>query len=279
VIMLAEQNAVEVEVADRNQDGVNEVIRYEWPGAPGASVVRVYNNEPVSLNVPVDTFALTYSTVATQTASADTVADQPEASVGAWSAGAVYLPRTVDTNKAVAQHFVPTLPAGARSWTITKFRFLAQSDLTATGSTEVQIRTVDYDGFPTNTVLARATVPENSMAVTFGFKTVTFTGCPPLAPGQEVAFVLWCVSGCPSMTIGYYALAGPRNPPMSINGPSWSALASGVIPHEVWAKTTVATTNLTSAKRVERIVAEATVAGSSSPLRVSFPLHNRPEVQ
>jgi hypothetical protein len=48
-------------VADRNNDAVDETIRYEWSGTPGASLTRKYNvAAAVTVLSDVNEFGLSY---------------------------------------------------------------------------------------------------------------------------------------------------------------------------------------------------------------------------
>ncbi|MDO8631262.1 MAG: prepilin-type N-terminal cleavage/methylation domain-containing protein [Phycisphaerales bacterium] len=56
--------AVEFTVADRNNDTVDETIRYEWSGAPGAPLTRKYNiAAAVTVLSDVNEFGLGYDVI------------------------------------------------------------------------------------------------------------------------------------------------------------------------------------------------------------------------
>jgi hypothetical protein len=280
-IAMGLDTGIEVKVPDRDSDGKQEEIRYEWPGTPGASLDRVYNGVHTGLELPLSDFNLAYTVTTASTSSASVVTSLPESYVGGWTGGLLYTTQQVQSGKPVAQHFVPTLPANARSWTITRIRFMVQGEvLAATGTTSVQIRTVGSDGMPTGTILASASIAESSLNLLLHAMTqVSFTGVPPLAPGQEVALTFSCSNNCPSMMLGYVALSTAHAVPMSVYSGTWSSTGLKVIPHEVYATITSTAPQTATAKRLERVTGTLQLGGSPTPLRTTVTLFNAPEVQ
>ena len=51
---------LEFTVADRDNDGLVETIRYGWSGTPGAPLIYRYNLEPSVVLTTLDDFAVTY---------------------------------------------------------------------------------------------------------------------------------------------------------------------------------------------------------------------------
>jgi prepilin-type N-terminal cleavage/methylation domain-containing protein len=278
----AEQRGIEVKVADRDSDGKLEEVRYEWSGSPGDPVERVYNGVHTSYNFPVSDLKLSYTVATSTTSGPSTVSTSGELFVSGWNGALLNQSRDPETGKPVAQHVVASLPAGARTWTITRIRYMAMQDLlAATGVTEVQIRTVAPDGTPTGGIIASATVAESSLATLLhGWRAVSFTDVPALPADREIAIVFVCLSGCPSGNLAYVPVGAPRPVPMQMyNGTSWAPVFNGVIPHEVYAKATTVTANVTSSRNLQRVTVDLKTKSLSTPLRSSFALCNAPEVQ
>jgi len=282
-IVEATDKVVAFTVPDRDKDGAPDTIRYEWSGVAGGSLVRSIGASLKSNVVDsVASFTLSYSTTTTSTANASTVGSAPEALVSSFSTLLSLLGQTVQTSKPVAQCFIPTLPAGTKSWTITRVRFMAVGDLIATGVTDVQLRPVLASGMPGSTVLASVSVNESSLGLLIAsMQSVTFTGCPPLAPGQEVAIVFSCGGPSPSMTLSYATLGLGRTSAMCTNNSvSWSGSTLNAIPYEVYATTTTTAASVATSKRLSRVTAALTVSGNNAPqVQTTVTLNNAPELQ
>jgi len=281
VISAAGDTGIDFEVGDRDGDGKRESIRYEWGGA-GSVPIRVYNGETAAMEVPpliTDSFVLGYEIVTEEENLAAVETSNPEMSVGGWSGLLTLASRAVDSSKPVAQHFVPTLAAGTRTWTITRVSFNSSRDLSPTGTTAVELRMVGADGLPDGGILASTTVAESSLSALGGTTTVSFTGVPPLTPGVEVAIVFTCTDKCPSMNVSYASLLGPRAVPMSTYNGSWASSTMTVIPHEVYATTTSIASTRNVTKKLQRVNISMGIVGLLTPIRGTVAIRNTPEVQ
>jgi hypothetical protein len=287
-VVQATSTAIEVTVPDRNGDLVPEDIRYEWGGA-GADLLRTVNGgTKVALATSVSQFALTYRVEIVNTPSVSTVANVPEALVASYTgqggplSGLTLASYTMGSGSMLGQNFRATLPANARSWTITRVQVCMKADLIATGTTSVQIRTTDASGLPTGTILASAALPESSLsALLYEMAEVSFATAPPLAPNQEVAIVLVCTTGCPSGSAGYTTLMASRPVPMATysNG-SWTSNNLNVMPHYVYATATTSTPVVVSTRRMVQVGVQMRTGGAlPTDYHAAINMPNMPGVQ
>ncbi len=120
-------SAIEFTVPDRNGDGLDDTIRYEWSGVAGAPLLYGYNDQPAQvLANAVHSFNLTYQTVNPQNAPlAEELAvliyhsDAPRGELKDYG---------LEQTKWCAQYLLPTFPAGTTTWKIKRVRFQAKAD-------------------------------------------------------------------------------------------------------------------------------------------------------
>lgn len=273
----ASAGTVEFTVPDRDGDGSNESIRYEWSGSAGDSVMRMYNGLTKEAVVrSVASFSLKFR-VASENLSKASTRDLVAAARVSEVIGGLILSNSLDSGKPLAQVVLPSLSADTASWTVTRVRIMMSRQNTV-GTVRVEVRTVDVTGMPTSTVIASTTVAASAVATSMGYLDVAISGAPALAPGQEVAIVLTCDSGCPAVRVGSSTLAVAPNQSMwSYSSGGWSKSSLSVMPVEVYATTqrTVATT--VSSKRMSDVDVAVRV-GRAPELRASVKLVNAPEV-
>jgi len=119
-------NTVEFTVADRNNDGVSETIRYRWSGIAGNSLERYYNgNLPTELSTNVYAFDLSYLTHDQNTSFyQQTTPSQSEvmlASFDGWSGvttTTTLMP--INNTERLSEYFTVTAPPGATQLTFTR---------------------------------------------------------------------------------------------------------------------------------------------------------------
>lgn len=276
-------------VADRDGNGTPETIVYAWAGAGTALTRSVNGGLAQKLINPVNDFALGYMTTTSTTTGASSVSTIGETLVSNWPTGGLGLlgsltlgAASLDSGKYIAQNIRPTLPAGARSWTITRVQICGKSDLLAAGGTiAVQLRTTDSTGMPTSTVLATGNIAESAFGpLAFGSAEVTFANAPPLAPNQEVAIVLVCGAGCPAGVSGYGSVATARSAPMWINnGSATTGSTLQVMPHAVYATATGAAQVSAMTNKLGQITVRLRAGTATSPeARSTINLLNTPGV-
>jgi len=286
-VVAATDNLIDIKVPDRDGDGVQEEITYSWQGTSGDPLVRVVNG--ASRNIVIDSvakFALSYQTITTTASSKSSTGSTSESVLATWTpgllGGLLYVGYQNKSGRPLAQNFIPTLPAQTRSWKVTRVQFYAMSDLLATGTISVQLRTTDSMGLPTGAILASTSISESSLsALVYGMNEVSFSNAPDLAPGQEVAIVLECTAGSPAGSVGYTTLSVGRSEPMATNnGSAWVGSTLNVMPHIVYGTTQSTSPQSLSSRRLTQVAVQLRVGDSTGPVvSTSVNLLNTPGIQ
>src|SRR3990172_883335 len=126
-------------VADRNDDGAEERIRYEWSGTPGDPLFRTTNGgTQVVVLESVQEFGLVY-TVETSTTSVETTAEGTEVLLLGNTNVQSSFTREIKDDKWSAQKidpgiFVSPAPANATGWNATRIDFQASSTAVVAGT-------------------------------------------------------------------------------------------------------------------------------------------------
>jgi type II secretory pathway pseudopilin PulG len=127
-----------------------------------------------------------------------------------------------------AQYFMPTLPAGATTWTLSRIELRAKSDKDTDGVMSIQIRTADASQKPTGTVLEEVTLYETELPNKDAWVNIPFSSLQGLSVSQGLCIVIKYVSG--GGTVGKFKYEEDGSP-MTANthfmtstnaGASWS---------------------------------------------------------
>lgn len=184
-------------VADRDGDGTEERIRYEWSGTPGDPLLRTYNDgDPIEVLDSVQDFQLEYTTQDVVT-SIETTTDSAEVLLQANATLQSSSTRDITSTNWSAQQidpatFVTAAPANALSWNATRAEFNAASSIVASGTLYVQLRSTGtpYDG-PTSQVLAQAVVPESSLSTFSSWNSAQFASPARNLPLHRKYALVW----------------------------------------------------------------------------------------
>jgi prepilin-type N-terminal cleavage/methylation domain-containing protein len=179
--------AVTFTVPPRNGDASPETIRYAWSGASGASLTRQYNGgTAANLLDSVQALRFTYDKSTTSTTQATESAEQTF-----WSyIGLLSLSnQNINNNNWNGQTFTPSgIPANATSWKVTRVQYMARIHGSATGQTDVQLRTLS-GGLPTATIVDHTAMLESSLTSSFAWTTTAFANAGNLTPGSSMCVV------------------------------------------------------------------------------------------
>lgn len=182
---------LEATLPDRNGDGLPELVRYETQSGSGHSIVRTFNNTPVTIAPGLAQVDFTAQKRAVSEPVASAAAVSAAGDLGQvpsdWSSPGTY--QTFAKNCGYAQMIAPSLPDSAGWWTITEVRMLMRMTDSSGDPTrrKIQIRLADSSGLPTSTVLFEA---QFAAVQNFGnpvnAPSLAVSGVPFLAPGQAV---------------------------------------------------------------------------------------------
>lgn len=189
-VAAASDKVIEFSVPDRSGDGAPESIRYAWSGTAGDPLTRSYNGGAATDFVPgVHDFDLAYRLV-THSEERPVDTESGETLLISYDATSNLYDFTVMEDEEPGQFFRPTLPEGAKAWSVTRFKIMAsQAGYIYTGVVTVQLRTAGADGRPTGTVLQAFTMLESSLSGSSTWREFAVTGASGLVPGQGLC--LW----------------------------------------------------------------------------------------
>lgn len=257
--------AVQIEVADRNNDGVNETIRYEWSGVANTPILRTVNgNGGAAFSDNLTSFSLAYTTATRSRTTATAATEGPEQLLATYT-GAAGGNVLVRNNSYPAQVFTPTLPAGTVSWRLTRLRFVARNGSGLLGIVGVQIRNVDSStGLPSATVLDEQQFLQTLLTGTNTWYSLNFD-IPGLPANQPAAFVLRAILGSSPMTmpcaVSGVADNGAFFTSYGTGTSSWSNINDGSLQYEIYGKATAPGTATSSVTIVQNVQVSVTPAG------------------
>ncbi len=186
---------IDFTVADRNSNGINETIRYEWSGTPGDSLTRQYNaGSVVDILDGVQQFNLSYDLEALsdeemgENESAETLLisyDSTEDLTG----------YRVRPSRWYGQYFLPSLPADAISWKVTRVEFFAKVDWSPTGKCGIQLRLPTEENLPSGVILEQKEFLEATLLDTYLRQEFTFSNVSRLSPDQGLCLIIRQISG------------------------------------------------------------------------------------
>lgn len=275
---------IDFTLPDRNGDGADEQVRYEWHGADDGTITRTLNGGDAQIIATgIAAFDMCYRVCTMATTSS-----------GPWVTGAESLLVSYDTGspgefvlssgRALGMSVTPEIDSGAIGWSVTRvaMRF-RNSGISTDGRVRVQVRLADGSGLPTGTVLAEGTFNESSLTSSVAFVTVPMTGATGLAPGTRIAVVALHDAGTEAAAVGTIARA-PSGTDLTVtstnSGASWSSSVASSVCLRVLC--TVTTTTVTNHGRnmVERVNIHLRSAHEGAPTaHASIALANAPEVE
>jgi prepilin-type N-terminal cleavage/methylation domain-containing protein len=218
--------AVTFTVADRDNDGAPETIRYAWSGVAGDPLTRQYNaGTAAGVLDDVREFSLAYDKISTKNPT--TYTESAETLLYSFTGGLLNSTFTVQPDDWCGQYFVPNLPNNITYWRVTRVRYQAQKHSSDDGLTRVQLRKATSGGLPTNTVLDQTTLVEASMNSNYAWIDSYFTGAARLDPSAGLCLVFRWMSNdesCDilSRTVTLALVGGSQFVSTSNSGVTWS---------------------------------------------------------
>lgn len=257
-----------LDVPDRDGDGSNESIVYDWDGTLNAPLTRSINGgTPANVLDQASEFSMTKE-IRTRSVTADGVpVTSAEVLLASYTGTAKTFEKVTYTNWP-AVSFPVTLPAGATSFTVSKIDLNIQRD-TGAGVEHCELRTAWPDGTPTNTTVATALSPGAGGALAAGWQSYT-----PIYLGSSVlnsrmlSLVLVNDSGLNRLSIAttISPVPGMRSGSSSNLGVEWT-MAEGSWNFRVYGQATTVPSVPYSENRVTGIAIDLKPRGSSTMLR------------
>ncbi|MCG8405339.1 MAG: prepilin-type N-terminal cleavage/methylation domain-containing protein [Phycisphaerales bacterium] len=266
-------------VGDRDSDGAPERIRYAWSGTAGDPLTREYNGgTAVEIAQDVHRFSLSYHLDAVTEEYPGPTIESAETVLASF-AGAGGKKFKVEHRNHVGQYFNATLPAGAKTWRVTRVGFEAAKDGAANGVTRVQLRTADSNKRPTDTVLEEYFLEESTLGSNFTWQEYAFNSVTNLQPDAGLCLVLQWVSGGKSAGI-HYNNAGNAMVYTDNDGFTWDSESSESLVYTVHGTALAPGPPQEAERRYLTAVRVALQIGGDSSTRSTSatPALNRPEL-
>lgn len=275
---------IEFTTADRNGDGMPEVIRYEWSGTAGAPLTRTYNGgTAVTVLSNLRDFSLSYDlqTISTQVPQGN---ESAETLLIGYDSSSNYQDYAIKDTEWYGEYFRPVLPADATSWKVTRVRFDARLSGALGGETSVQLQTPTAGGLPTGVVLQEQTMYESLLPLLYLEQEVTYTQGSNLSPQQGLCLVFKWRAGAEAckllgqdrnVTATNIALAKSTD-----GGASWASLSGQSLLFRVYGTVTTAGTPQIQSTYYLKAVGIRLRAGTDSQATVQTSVRtvNQPEV-
>ncbi len=275
--------AVEFTVADRDADGDEDTIRYEWSGAPGDGIYRSVNGDPTLLATSIASLKFTYTTTSEDaTVIGDPVQGAEQLLYDFEDAALSNVP--ISTTSWLAQTIAPTLPSDATAWSITRLSFEAKQDGVATGTLTIKFRS--SLSVLTSLLGTAIDVNETDLPASYGWITVPVSGVAGLSPSASVSISFETVTalsnsarmrycdGCEGHAVAYRSSS-------STAGGTWTSYNDGALNLRVYGRVTRPARTPTTLTRLASVgvsvtsfdssqsAAQATASVSARPIAAS----------
>jgi type II secretory pathway pseudopilin PulG len=248
------QTSIEFTVKDRDGEGGDEVIRYDWAGS-GSPLVRTYNGVAVDVIPAVHTFSLgTTTTRTTVTRSATSSVSSGEVRLAKWNGWLLVLTPTLTqfslTGSAWVQSYFKldevNLPANMTKLQLTKLRVTLKKSSAPTGTTvSAGIYSSLTAGGPkpsTTQIGSTSSLPVSSLPASFsGLVDFPLTGVTFSTEPAELNFVLKGSGTAAGFAQYYNSILATGDTPVVLmstdSGASWTPTKNthqNDIPFEIW---------------------------------------------
>ena len=232
--------AVEFKVADRDDDGVEETLRYEWSGLAGDGVFRSINGDSALLASDIASLAFIYSTTTENATVVGSAAEGAEQLLYAFEdANLSNVP--ISTTSWLAMTIAPTLPSDATAWSVTRIEFEAKQDAAATGTLLIKLR--NSLSVLTSLLGSAISVNESDLPAAYGWTSVPVSGVTGISPSSSVSISFEAVSllansarmrycdACEAHAVAYRSAS-------SSSGLTWTNYVDGALNLRVYGKVT-----------------------------------------
>jgi hypothetical protein len=219
-------HAVTFTVADRNGDASEETIRFAWSGTAGDPLTRRYNaGTAVAVLDDVHECEWAYDL--------NVVTDEPDternesAEMLLASRQTAADPRDFEVQEArwIGQYLMPSLPAGAVSWRVTRVLIKARVDGYANDIAGVQLRLPTVAKLPSRTILEEVPMHEDRLTDWWLWHEFAFSNASGLNPSIGLCLTVVAISGDTGFCNVQYDGGGPSGMCQALAGEStWAVV-------------------------------------------------------
>lgn len=197
--------ALEFTVADRDEDGEAETIRYAWSGTPGANLTRTCNGVAHnSFLTNVTQFSFGYTDQVKQVQINGSPTESPESILSGndppWPAS-----YGLNFRYWAGQYFVLSLPDNVFTWRVTAVGVRAQRNemnFGPPGTLRAELRACRSNNLPSASTLASGSMSVSLLSPTQAEWTIIpLAGCPTLVCGQALCVVFKGEGNYPNVNI------------------------------------------------------------------------------
>jgi prepilin-type N-terminal cleavage/methylation domain-containing protein len=286
VITQQTSQILEFIVADRDNDGTSEKIRYEWSGVAGDPLVKTVNGgTSVAVLTSVYAFNVTVQQNA-KTTTLTTTTDSAEAILQSNTSIAGLKDRDISDVSYSAQIVTPgffsSVPANATCWNITKVDFYGkQSGGASTQVVQVSVRNSgDPLDTPTSGILGSVSIPKSSLTTGDNWNTATFA-----TPVRNLTFsrdyiIAWTGNASSTCRLRPSDNAAGGVYESEDSGASWQYMSARQIFHRIYGTYTTPGPSYNVTRNYVSSIRLALQSGNQSSSRIdaSIPLRNSPEL-
>ncbi len=184
-------SAITFTVADRNNDGSPENIRFAWSGTKGAALTRQYNHGSAATVLDdVHQFDLGFTKRSVIEQYSGAAVDSAETLLVARDVPVVPADFAIKDKAWIGQYFRPTLPVGATAWRVTRVLVMARVHGANKGITSVQLRLPAADNTPSGTILEEVPMLESALSASYAWEQFAFSANSGLSPNEGLCLVL-----------------------------------------------------------------------------------------
>ncbi len=234
-VIVATDKELAFTVPDRDSDGLDETIVYQWGGAAGDPLVRQYKGgSRVQILPGVGEFNLTYDVKIVP--QPDLLVESAEVLLSSKTSAASQGDFQIKDSEWAGQYFEPAgLPVEVVAWSVTRVLFVAAPSGDNTGQTLVQLRSATGTGLPTDTVLEQKTMYESDLSpFNLTWQTFNFSNVRDLALGEGLCLVLKFSKNSPSAYVLYDNASGANFLVSSDEGKNWSLDSGKEMAHVIF---------------------------------------------
>ena len=278
------EKSIEFVVADRDSDGKNDSIRYEWNGVAGGPLTRSFNGGAMLTVVEdVHDFDITYR-VKTTDETWQVQQESSEASLALNTNASYPMGGLINSQFSMGQYIHPskfavTLPVGTQSWSISKVRFVATTSGSQDGAMWVQIRRADANRKPTSTILAQVRLDESQLSTSYSVEEIDFD--PPINDISIFDGVCLVFSRADGDAVGRLVFDAHGNGDRVYSSDyqrSWAVGNQSELIYRVIGSLSYPDSQSIERKYVTGVATELRVGANSRANRVSFQIPNCPEL-
>jgi len=180
-------------VPDRRRDGdtAPETIRYAWSGTAGDPLTRVYNgSDPAVVIDDVHEFTLTYHLHTVTEQPATTINESGEVLLASHTAPVAAATSSIQEMRWLGQYFLPSLPADAVAWRVTRVLLKMRTHGAAHGIAGVELRLPTASNLPSGGILEQIPMYESRLTDWYLWREFPFTNVDGLKPGRGLCLVI-----------------------------------------------------------------------------------------